>query len=405
MLVRRVKRPSAEARLRIVVLGYVVRGPMGGMSWHHLNYVAGLAAMDHDVVFIEIGDETPCCYDPRRHEMTTDPSFGLDYATKAFTRLGLADRWAYYDANGQRWLGPLSDRAPAFCRSADLVLNVSGVNPLQPWFDDTGHRVLIDTDPAFTQIKHLTNLPANAAARAHTAFFTFGENIPAGRASVPDDGIAWQATRQPIALRHWPLTPAPGDGKYTTVMQWESYPPRHYAGRDYGMKSQSFRDFIDLPLMTGPIFNLALGGKDLPTAELEARGWQFCAPHEVAADPWTYREFIRGSKAEFGVAKHGYVVSRCGWFSERSVCYLATGRPVIAHDTGFGDWLETGRGVLRFSTADEAKAAIDAVNADYPTHCRAARDIAETTFAAERVLESLIERVFAGAPAAPVTVP
>jgi hypothetical protein len=382
-------------RLRVAVLGYIVRGPMGGMSWHHLNYVAGLAALGHDVTFLEIGDQEPTCYDPRDHTMGTDPSFGLHYAAQAFARLDLGGAWGYYDAVENGWRGPLADRAAAVCAAADLVINVSGVNPLQPWFDRTPHRVLIDTDPTFTQIRHLTDPAAYAAAREHTAFFTFGENIPAGTASVPDDGIPWQPTRQPIALRHWPVTPAPRDGRYTTVMQWESYPPREYAGRRYGMKSQSFADFLDLPRLAGPVFNIALGGKDVPRDELEAKGWQFCAPHEVARDPWSYQDFIRGSKAEFGIAKHGYVASRCGWFSERSACYLATGRPVVAHDTGFGDWLRADRGVLRFSTVDEAKAAIEAVDGDYAAHCRAARDIAETYFAAEPVLGALIERTFA----------
>ena len=399
LVTRHTGRRGAAERLRVVVLGYIVRGPLGGMSWHHLNYVAGLAAMGHDVAFIEIGDEHPTCYDPRRHDMSNDPSYGLDYAAAAFVRLGFSEHWAFYDAVAKAWRGPLAARAQAFCASADMVVNVSGVNPLEPWFETTPHRVLIDTDPAFTQIKHLSDPNACTAAHAHTAFFTFGENIPAGRSSVPDDGLPWQATRQPIALRHWPFTPPPRDGKYTTVMQWESYPPREFAGRAYGMKSQSFREFAELPRATGPIFNIALGGKNLPHAELEAKGWRFCTPLDVAPDPWAYQDFIRGSKAEFGVAKHGYVVSRTGWFSERSACYLASGRPVVAHDTGFGDWLQTGCGVLQFSDIREAAAAIETVNGDYPAHCRGAREIAETYFAADRVLGSLIERTFAGAPA------
>ena len=393
----RTTRPAGE-RLRVAVLGYVVRGPMGGMSWHHLNYVAGFAAMGHDVAFIEIGDDYASCYDPSRNCLDTDPSFGLAYADSAFARLGLSERWAYYDTIANEWRGPMAGSAARFCASADLVVNVSGVNPLDPWFGATSSRVLIDTDPAFTQIRHLTDRTARAAALVHTAFFSFGENIPAGTANVPDDGVPWQATRQPIALQHWPATPAPADGKFTTVMQWESYPPREHAGRFYGMKSQSFAEFAELPRATGSVFNIALGGKNLPHAMLEAKGWQFCVPHEVARDPSAYQEFIRGSKAEFGLAKHGYVTSRCGWFSERSACYLATGRPVIAHDTGFGDWLRgVGRGVLPFSTVDQAKAAIEAVNRDYAAQCRAAREIAETYFAAEHVLGELIERAFAGA--------
>ena len=392
-------RLGAAERLRVVVLGYIVRCPMGGMSWQNLNYLTGLAAMGHEVAFIEIGDEEPTCYDPRRHDISHDPSYGLEYAADLLARIGFSEQWAFYDSLAKQWHGPLAGRAQGFCASADLVLNVSGVNPLEPWFETTPHRVLIDTDPAFTQIKHLTHPPSCKAANGHTAFFTFGENIPEGRTSVPDDGLPWQATRQPIVSQLWPVTPPPRDGKYTTIMQWDSYRVREFAGRAYGMKSQSFWEFADLPLATGPIFNIALGGKNLPYPELEPKGWRFCAPHEVAPDAWTYRDFIRGSKAEFGVAKHGYVISRSGWFSERSACYLATGRPVLAHDTGFGDWLPTGHGVLQFSNVEEARAAIETVNSNYPAHCRSAIDIAEAYFSADRVLGSLIERTFASAPA------
>ena len=395
---RKTSNRRAGDRLRVVVLGYIVRGPMGGMSWHHLNYVAGLVAMGHDAVFIEIGDEYESCYDPRRHRMSNDASYGIEYASGVFARLSLGNRWAYYDAAAKTWRGPMAERAPEFCASADLVINVSGVNPIDPWFAEVPHRVLIDTDPAFTQIRHLTDPAAREAAKRHTAFFSFGENIPAGTASVPDDGIPWQATRQPVALDRWPVLPGQREGKFTTVMLWESYPSREHAGRFYGMKSQSFADFVDLPARVGSIFRIAVGGTNLPHDALSAKGWRFCNPLEVARDPWTYQEFIGDSKAEFTVAKHGYVASRCGWFSERSACYLATGRPVVTHDTGFSDWLRGGgRGVLGFATIEEATAAIEAVNADYATHCRAAREIAETYFAAEHVLGTLIERAFAGA--------
>jgi len=400
---RQPARRGAAERLRVAVLGYIVRCPMGGMSWQNLNYLAGLAAMGHEVAFIEIGDQEPTCYDPRSHQISHDASYGLEYATGLLARLGFAERWAFYDSFAKEWRGPLAGRAPGFCASADVVLNISGVNPLEPWFETTPHRVLIDTDPAFTQIKHLTDTASSDAANAHTAFFTFGENIPLGNTDVPDDGLPWQATRQPMVSQLWPVMPAPRDGKYTTVMQWDSYSVREFAGRAYGMKSKSFWEYADLPLATGPIFDIALGGRDLPYAALEPKGWRFSAPLEVAPDAWTYRAFIQGSKAEFGLAKHGYVMSRSGWFSERSACYLATGRPVIAHDTGFGAWLPTGRGVLKFSNLEEARAAIETVNSAYPAHCRAAIEIAEAYFAADRVLGSLLERTFASTPARAAT--
>jgi hypothetical protein len=267
-----------------------------------------------------------------------------------------------------------------------LILHVSGVNPPRPWLLGVPARALIDTDPAFTQVRHLTDPDARARAAAHTAFFTFGENIPAGRAEVPDDGFTWRATRQPIVLDVWPITPAPAGARFTTVMQWNSYPAREFAGRRYGIKSESFGPYLDLPGWCGEAFELAAGGATTPRELLRERGWGLCDPLEVTRDPWTYQAYLRASRAEFGVAKHGYVVSRCGWFSERSACYLASGRPVLAQDTGFTDWLSAPGGVLAFRMPEEARAGIKEIAQRYEYHCREARQAAAEYFDAAKVL-------------------
>src|SRR5262245_41186827 len=165
------------------MLGYVVRGPIGGMAWHHLQYVLGLARLGHDVRFIEDSDDYPSCYDPSRGVVDENPTYGLRFATAAFDRLGLVDYWAYHDAHTGVWHGPAADSALDCQAHADLVLNVAGVTPLRPWLVVIPARALIDTGPAFTQIRHLTDPAFRSAAEAHTAFFTCGENIPAGRAS------------------------------------------------------------------------------------------------------------------------------------------------------------------------------------------------------------------------------
>jgi hypothetical protein len=377
--------------LRIIVLGYLVRGPFGGMAWHHLNYVGGLAALGHDVMFVEDSDDYESCYDPDREAMVTDPSYGLRFAADALGGLGLGERWAYFDAHTGRWLGPGSARVLDFCASADLLINVSGVNPLRPWLLDVPRRALIDTDPAFTQVGHLADPAARRMAELHTSFFTFGESIPGGASAVPDDGLPWQATRQPVLLSAWPANPGPGGGRYTTVMQWDSYPPREHDGRRYGMKSESFGPYFDFPRRAAGPFELALGGDPAPREELRSRGWSVVSPEDRARDPWTYRDYIRRSKGEFGVAKHGYVVSRSGWFSERSACYLASGRPVIVQDTGLSRHLPVGDGLLTFVDPDEAAAAVDEVNCRYTHHCLAARELAADYFDSRAVLARLLE--------------
>jgi hypothetical protein len=361
-------------RLRIVVLGYLVRGPIGGMAWHHLHYVLGLKALGHDVLFLEDSDDYPSCYDPSRHVVDESPQYGLRFAADAFRRLGISESWTYYDAHTNVWHGPAAGAAIAFCESADLVLNVSGVNPL------------------FTQIRHLTDADRRRPAANHNRHFTFGESIGQRDCTVPSDGFDWKPTRQPIALEAWPPSQGPADGRFTTVMQWDSYPEVDYGGVTFGMKSQAFGTFLDLPRQVGERLEIALGGHEAPRDELQAHGWRLVDPLQVTRDPWTYQDYIAASKAEFGIAKHGYVSSRCGWFSERSACYLAAGRPVVVQDTGSSNHLPTGRGLLTFSNLESAAAAVEEVAARYDEHCQAAREICEAHFNSRVVLTLLLEQ-------------
>jgi len=383
---------TTPSSLRIVVLGYVVRGPLGGLAWHHLQYVLGLRALGHDVYFVEDSDDYPSCYDPARGIVSADPAYGLAFAARAFERLGLGDCWCFYDAHAARWLGPLAPRALEVCASAELLLNLSGVNPLRPWTERTPARAFVDTDPAFTQIRHLTEPHARALAAAHNSFFTFAENVGRQDCLVPPDGFHWRPTRQPVQLDAWPSTPGPRAGSWTTVMQWDSYRAREYEGRRYGMKSDSFAEFDGLPSRAGPVFEIAMGSENAPRASLRAKGWRLLDPLEVTRDPWTFQEFVRASKAEWSVAKHGYAASRSGWFSERSAAYLASGRPVLMQETGFSDWLETGAGLLAFRTLEDVLDGMTEIDRNYVRHCRAARELAAEFFDARKVLPSLIER-------------
>jgi hypothetical protein len=378
--------------LRIVVLGYIVRGPLGGLTWHHLQYMIGLAALGHDVYFLEDSDDYPCCYDPIEDTLGTDATYGLKYAAQCFERVGMGKRWSYHDAASDQWFGPCADQIRQVSRTADLLLNLSGVNPLRPWCLEVPARAFVDTDPVFTQIRHLDESAARRSAEQHTAFFTFGENFGQPRCTIPDDGFPWQPTRQPVVLDAWPVTPGPTHGQFTTVMLWDCYPARVHDGRRFGLKADSFGPYLDLPSKAGPIFELALGSPAEPREMLRGRGWAVRHPLEPTRDPWVFQEYVRQSKAEFSVAKHGYAVSRSGWFSERSAGYLASGRPVVVQDTGFSDWLPTGHGVLAFQAPDEALAGIESVQTRYADHCRAARTLVAEYFDARKVLPALLEK-------------
>lgn len=395
---------ARRERLRVVVLGYVVRGPVGGLAWHHLQYALGLARLGHDVWFVEDSDDYPGCYDPRAGSaLGTDPTYGLAFAAAAFDRLGLGGRWAYHDAHRGAWHGPAAAHARATVRAADVVLNVSGMDPLREWAERVPRRVLVDTDPAFTQLRHLRDPAARALAARHTHFVTFGENVGRAGCTIPDDGLPWRPTRQPVVLDAWPVTPAPADGAFTTVMQWESYAAREHEGRRFGMKGESFAPYLDLPRATGERLELALGGATAPREALAARGWRLADPLAVARDPWSYQRYLGGSKGEFGVAKHGYVATGSGWFSERTAAYLASGRPAVVQDTGFTRWLDAPAGVLAFDTPAGAADALARVAADHAHHCRAAREVAARYFDADRVLDDLLDHA-SGSPDAIVDV-
>jgi hypothetical protein len=385
---------DAMSRLRIVVLGYIVRGPIGGMAWHHLQYVLGLKRLGHEVLFLEESDDYPSCYDPTTHQVGTDPTYGLEFTKQAFDRLGLGAHWAFYDAHRKQWHGPAAGNVDDFCHAADILLNISGVNRLVFSLETIPFRVLVDTDPAFTQIRHLTNETARSRAAQHNTFFSFGESIETGRSTVPNDGFRWQATRQPVVLDAWPTSDGPNDGPFTTVMQWESYPPVEFEGERFGMKSESFNMIRELPARVAAPLEIALGGETAPRSELQQLGWRIVDPLSVTRDPWTYQSYLRLSRGELSVAKHGYVASGSGWFSERTVCYLAMGRPAVIQDTGFSQHIPCGAGVWTFHDAETAAHAIEEVEADYHRQCRLARELAAGYFDSQTVLRSLLERAF-----------
>jgi hypothetical protein len=384
--------------LRIIVCGYIVRGPIGGLVWHHLQYLLGLRRLGHEVLFIEDSDDHASCYDPRTGETTTDASYGLKFARRTFEEIGFGGGWAYHDAHTRSWHGPIADRAVELCARADLLLNLSEMNPLRPWLAGIPRRVLIDTDPAFTQARHLMDSRRADLAAGHTDFFTYATNVDGEDCDLPDDGFPWRPTRQPLMLEATRAKPGRPGARYTTVMIWDSYPRLTLNGRSFGRKAESFPPYFDLPSRTDAELELAIGGS-APRDLLHRKGWHICDPRPMTNDLNAYERFIERSKAEFSLAKHAYVVTRSGWFSERSVAYLASGRPVVLQDTAFSAWLKAEQGVRAFSTPNEAIDGIREIDHDYGIHCKAARQVAAENFDSDRVLMNLLEVCFSGSKA------
>jgi hypothetical protein len=307
-------------------------------------------------------------------------------------RFGLADRWAYNFGEQGPWFGLSDRRRSAVLNSADLLLNISGSLDRPEKYRQVRRLAYVDTDPVFTQLR-LARGHAGLCARvnAHDVHFSFGECIADFR---PATGPRWRGTRQPVVLSEWrPGTPH--RDVYTTVMNWTSYKSETYGGQMYGHKDREFLRFVELPRKVAPaaleVASAAGKTQQIPRDLLTSAGWRVVDPDAVCPDMDGYRAYVETSKAEWSVAKNAYVQGRSGWFSERSACYLAAGRPVVVQDTGFSALLPVGEGIVPFTTVEEAVWAIREVEGNYARHARAARALAAEYFASEKVLPRLIE--------------
>jgi hypothetical protein len=372
--------------LKILCSGHLVRYPLGGHSWHHLQYLVGLRRMGHDVTFFEHYGWPDSCYDPARNDMTSDPAYGIEYVRKLLARHGLESKWCYLAEDGAAH-GITREELAQACRECDVYFNLSNINWI-PELELCRRRVLVDTDPVFTQIGGFGL--GGPFARYHTRF-TYGENVHRPGCAMPDGGVRWQPTRQPVVPDLWPVTPGELGSPFTTVMNWSNFGERTWKGQVYGQKDREFTPFFSFPHETGELMEVAVSAPGAVKTRLEEGGWRLADPRAVTCDPATYQQYLRGSRAEFCVAKHGYVSTWSGWFSDRSSAYLASGRPVVVQDTGFSDFLPCGRGLLAYRTPQEAVAAIRQVNSDYEAHCGAARALVEEYFSADRVLTELLE--------------
>ncbi len=380
-------------RLRIIVAGLIARYPLGGMAWHYLQYALGLAALGHDVHYIEDSGEWP--YDAALRAPAQRADVNVPYLAGLMARHGLADRWAYRvpDLDGPRWFGMSDARRRDVVASADLLIDVSGTVDRPEAYRAVRRLAYVDTDPVFVHIRLARGEPRLVErVGVYDVHFSFGERVAE---RMPATGHTWLPTRQPVVSALW-RSEAPLRPVYTTVMNWSSYASEVHEGRSYGQKSVEFLRFIDLPRRAAPVrLEIAAGPghrERTPVARLRAHGWRVRDAARLCPDPERYQRYIQRSKGEWSVAKNGYVTGRAGWFSERSACYLAAGRPVIVQDTGFADELRRGAGIVPFATPDEAVEAVREVEVDYARHAAAARAIAEECFRADVVLRSLVER-------------
>ena len=372
--------------MRIILAGSIGRSGLGGQAWANLQYLIGLRELGHDVYYLEDCGESSWVYNWEAGEWTDDLQYPANYVRNCLEPFRFGEKWSYRAGDESFGISP-TDFAD-ICSSADLL--IMRAIPLWVWRPEytlARRRIFIDVDPGFTQMNIAAGDVglADAIARCDKQF-TIGQNIGEPGCRVPTNGWRWIKTLPPVALSAWPFVRAKNANNFTSVMRWDGFQDTNYNGAHYGQKEMEFPKFFSMPLQTGQTFRLALNGPELPPEY----GWK-TIPGEVASrTPDCYQEFIQESRAEFGVAKHGYVQAQTGWFSDRSVCYLASGKPILVQATGLKNQFLNNPGFLIFHDLPEAVRGVSEINSDYENHARAARQLAETYFSTEKVLPKLL---------------
>jgi hypothetical protein len=374
-----------------IFAGYLARYPLGGHLLSQYHFLAGLTKLGYEVVFLEHYGWPNACYDPRTNTMGDDPAYGLSQILPFFERIGL-HRWCYVDATG-KWHGLQQDDVKKLCREAAFVMSSSSTTWIEE-FRECKTRIFVDIDPGFTQFRMSPTTDISCAGYASpydfNFHFTFGERIGKPDCPIPTHGLHWHPFRQPLALDLIQPRFTPQAKRFTTVMSWTAYGDVEYQGVTYGQKNVEMFKLLDLPQRAGNVFEIALGGVAAPATQLRDAGWTVSEALTATLSVEAYLEYIGNSRGEFSVAKDAYVKTRCGWFSDRTLAYLASGKPVIVQDTGFSDVLPCGKGLFAFRTADEVVDAVEKIGGNYERHCRAARRIAEEYFDSAKVLRKML---------------
>lgn len=423
-------RMTSNSRLKIIVTGLVCLHPVGGVAWDYLQYVIGLAKLGHDVYYYEDTSSWP--YNPKEQRVTDEPSYSLNFIFNFFKKYApvLNNNWCYIHLNDTAY-GMSYQQFEKVSQDCDLFINVSGANPLPKKLSNHCVKIFLDTDPGYNQIvlsekpewelkvDHWIDL-----VESHDSYFTYAENIYGDDCRVPKLGLKWYTTRMPIVLSLWEDLIENNLNNYsevpwTTVMSWNAFKgPLTYQGIEYGSKGKEFEKIISLPKITGIPMLLAVGGisssqtwlhkkgyhrayrllskmsQTRKYRDLHNNGWEVVDGPTATITPDVYKTFIAQSRGEISTAKNVYTALKTGWFSCRSACYLASGKPVVVQDTGFTAKIPSGAGMIAFSSVNEAADAIVEVENNYAFHSKSALQLANEYFDSNRVLGKFIADAF-----------
>jgi hypothetical protein len=374
--------------MTIIFAGTIGLSGLGGQAWAVLQYLLGLGALGHDVYYLEDCGRSSWVYIWETEEWTHELDYPAAYVRACLKPFGFADKWIYRD--NYRSLGMPLKEFQDVCATADLL--IMRAVPFWNWrreYEGPKRRAFIDVDPGFTQITLANGDQGwlSGVARAERRF-SYGQRIGVADCPIPTTSGPWLKTLPPVFLPEWPVVRNEAT-HLTSIMRWQGFREATFNGVAYGQRDKGFPQYFDLPRMTGQKFCIAQMG--MKPELLTSHGWEVLPGEVISKTPASYRDFIQNSRAEFSVPKNGYVKMRGGWFSDRSVCYLASGRPVLIEDTGLSDWLPVEEGIVTFRDLSEAVAGVNKVNAEYEQHRRAARRVAERYFSSDVVLPSLLD--------------
>ena len=387
-----------QKRGKIILLHFAGQMPLAGIAWQAIHHIVALEKLGWEVWYIE--DSGTPAYDPRIASVATGCEYNVSYLSDFLEKYGLGSRWSYWCGLDDTWHGLSRDRVRRLYAEADAIVNLCGSHNLRDEHLQCPVRILIDTDPGYQQIHYAKGDSGERAyLAAHTHFFTYGANFGRPECPIPQADLDWRPTRPPVDVDLWPepsAGPERGRDCFTSIASWDNRGKDiEYQGSSYlWSKHVNFLKFLDLPRhRPGTCFRMAIQPpSDDIRREVEANGWRLVHPGPISADIESYRDFIAASRGEFTVAKDIYARTNSGWFSDRAVCYLASGRPVVTMRTGCDRLYPMGEGLFDFATHEEANAAIDAIAADYPRHSRAAREIAREYFAGDRLLSQVLSQ-------------
>ena len=358
-----------------------------------MSYALGFRRLGHEVLFVE-QIAPSACVDRLGQPIAFTESHNAQVFQQVMRRFGFWGSSGLLLEDGSESVGLSLDQLRERARGADLLVNISGHMKLEALVEEVPITAFVDQDPGFTQIWHASG---DACLAKHDYYFTIGENVGRQGCLIPLGGLPWRATRQPVVLEEWPTVHSEYNRRFTTIANWRGpYGALEYQGQTYGLKVHEFRKFLELPTRVAVDLELALDidpadGEDLKA--LEKNGWAVKRPEGVVGSPESFRDYIRASDAEFSVAQGVYVGTKSGWFSDRSVRYLACGKPVVVQDTGFSDHYPVGEGILAFQSLDDAVAAVEEVDRRYQRHATVARELAEEWFDSDKVLTEMLDQI------------